>query len=163
MSPDDGALCVAPSPPGFRPRDHARVTDRAAAKLRTEAVTLGRFIVGRPIEVEFVDRYVAAHTHLAMEARQQGDDAVVNFAMAHPVLLPPLDAAAALVRPQSLLHKKALLMSAILEASPAYAAEFLPRQAGWIGLLGLIAHVGVVTICQLLIGVPLLTIVGRRT
>jgi hypothetical protein len=41
-----------------------------------------------------------------------------------------LDAVLALLRPQSLLRARLLVMAAILETTPAHAADFLPRPVG---------------------------------
>ena len=131
--------------------------------LRREASALGRLVLRREIESEFVDRYVAAHTHLFTEALPSREAALVAFAMRHPMLLPSLDAAAALVRPGSLLHRKGLLMAAILEASPRYADEFLPRRAGVPQLVVLCVQTGITTLVRLAIGIPLLGLVGRSS
>jgi len=137
--------------------------DPHPTRLRAEAAALGRHILGRPVDSEFVERYVAAHAHLPLEARDPGDAAVLDFALAHPVFLPCLDAAAALTRPEALLHRKAILLAAILEASPRYADQFLPRTVGWPGLLGLGLGIGMTTAFQLAVGLPVLALVGRRT
>ena len=132
------------------------------AGLRAEARVLGRFVLGRDPEAEFAERYAAAHDHLFKELIPPGDRSVVAFAMRMPVLVPCVDAAAALFRPGSLLHRKALLMAAILEASPKYAEEFLPRTKGMSGLAWLVLWTGVVSAVQIAIGAPVIFIVGRR-
>ena len=134
----------------------------ASAALASEGAALGRYVLDRPIGPELIDRYVTAHEHLDVGDSGNGDLAVVSFAIAHPAALPYLDAAAALVRPQALLHRKALLMTAILEASPLYADEFLPRSVGWLGLAWLGTRVAVATVFQVAIGLPLLLLLLRR-
>jgi len=63
-----------------------------------------------------------------------------------------LDAASGLLRPGSLLRNKILLMAAILETSPAFADEFLPRDARPLGLLlALVAH-GTVAVARAALG-----------
>ena len=133
-----------------------------ADQLRAEAAAIGRFILKRPIEAEFIDRYVAAHEHLALRPSYRADATVLAFAMTHVATLPSLDAAAALVRPQALLHRKALLLTAILEASPRYADQFLPRTRSWLGLAALVARVGLATMFQIAVGVLILAMVERR-
>lgn len=130
--------------------------------LKAEARALGRLILRREVEQEFIDRYVAAHEHLFTGPQLPVDNAMVNWAMRHQRLLPCMDAAAALLRPNSLLHKKALLMAAILEATPRYAEEFLPRKRGLLGLGVLLAVLGLTTAVQVLIGAPLLWLARTR-
>lgn len=146
------------------PAPHASLEPpaRPDAMLLAEGRALGRWIIGRPVDAEFVERYASAHAHLLLTTDDPGDRAVLAYAIAHPRLLPPLDAASALVRPQSILHRKALLMTAILEASPTHAEMFLPRTRGWAGLLALAAGVGIVTVMQLALGLPLLALLRRR-
>jgi hypothetical protein len=132
------------------------------AGLKAEARVLGRFILGREPEAEFAERYAAAHSHLFKELIPPGDRAIVAFAMRMPLLVPCVDAAAARFRPGSLIHRKALLMAAILEASPRYADEFLPRTKGMAGLVWLVLWTGVVSAVQIVLGAPVLFIVGRR-
>jgi hypothetical protein len=40
--------------------------------LRMEALALGRFVLGRPVEEEFVARYISAHEHLDIEVKEPG-------------------------------------------------------------------------------------------
>lgn len=145
---------------GSAPRDDVQRVARDP--LRDEALALGRFIVRQPIGDEFVERYVAAHRHLPLQSDDPRERAVVAFAVAHPLALPCMEAAVALLRPHSLLHRKAILMTAILEASPTYADEFLPRRTGWPALVWLAARVGVTTAAQVAIGLPLVIAAGAR-
>src|SRR5207249_3660259 len=70
----------------------------------------------------------------------------------HPWSVSLLDAASGLLRPGSLLRNKILLMAAILETSPAFADEFLPRDARPLGLLlALVAH-GTVAVARAALG-----------
>jgi len=145
-------LDIVPSDAGLA------ASDGACAALREEARVFGRFIAGGPVEHEFVERYVAAHAHLPIEVRDAADERVLTFAVAHPAALPALDAASALVWPHSLLHRKALLMAAILEASPRYADDFLPRRSSWGRLVLLVVSVGLSTAYQVARGLPLLLV-----
>ncbi len=131
--------------------------------LHEEGRALGAFIIGRPVDVEFVNRYTAAHAHLFREPPARGDAAVLALAISRPLLLPFLAAASGLVRRESILHKKSLLMAAILEASPRYADEFLPRPTRPFRLAIILAWTGLVTAFQVAIGVPILLLVGKRS
>jgi hypothetical protein len=131
--------------------------------LKAEARALGWFILRCEVEPEFIERYAAAHEHLFTGPQLPADNALVFFATRHPRLLPCLDAASALLRPDSLLHKKALLMTGILEASPRYAEEFLPRKRGLLGLCTLFVGLGLTTAVQVAVGAPLLWYMRLRS
>ncbi len=131
--------------------------------LHDEGRALGRFILGSPVDVEFVNRYAAAHEHLFRDPPTRGDSAVLELAVNRPVLLPFLAAASGLIRRESILHKKSLLMAAILEASPRYADEFLPRPTRPFRLAIILAWTGLVTAFQVAIGLPILLLVGKRS
>ena len=116
---------------------------------------MARFIVGREAPPEFAQRYLTAHQHLFRDPPEGRDAALLNLAIRRPWLLPCIDAALALRRPDALLHRKALLMAAILEASPLFADDFLPRRTGLLGLAWLAARLGAVNLLQLAIGLPI--------
>ena len=137
-------------------------TSTTPRMLKSEAQAFGRLILRLDVEPEFIDRYIAAHDHLFTGPQLPTEVAVVAFAMRYPRLLPCLDAAAALLRPESLLHKKALLMTAILEASPRYADEFLPRKRSLGGLCMLLVMLGFTTAVQVTVGALLLVFVRPR-
>lgn len=125
---------------------------------------LSRYILGGgDASLALLQRYADAHVHLDVGGATTSDRATLAFALAHPWLLPSLDAAAAFVRPQALLHRKALLMTAILEASPDHADLFLPRVAGWLALGWLGARVAFSTVVHLAVGLPLLLTIERRS
>ncbi len=131
--------------------------------LHEEGRALGAFIIGAPVDAEFVDRYAAAHAHLFREPPGPGEAAVLALAIRRPLLLPFLAAASGLIRRESLLHKKSLLMAAILEASPRYADEFLPRPTRPFRLAIILAWTGLVTALQVAIGLPILLLLGKRS
>lgn len=127
--------------------------------LRVEGRLLGRLVLGREPEPEFVERYVEAHEHLFREPARGNDAAVMALIVRRPWLLACVDSAAAMIQPGALVHRKALLMAAILEASPRYADEFLPRRTTWGGLLWLGIGAAIATVCRIVIGIPVLMIV----
>jgi hypothetical protein len=75
-----------------------------------------------------------------------------NYAQQHPLMLPYLDAATALVRPQSTLRQRIYLTAAILETTPAYAAEFLPRMRTSFELIAVIVWNAIHTAVKAAIG-----------
>jgi len=123
-----------------------------APALEAEARLFTRYLVGRPPPAELVDRYRAANAAIFTEPVAREDAALVAFAHRHPWSVSLLDAASGLLRPGSLLRNKILLMAAILETSPAFADEFLPRDARPLRLLlTLLAH-GTVAVARAALG-----------
>jgi len=104
--------------------------------------------------IDLIERYC-----VAMRQRLPGsdlDDAEWRWARRYPRVLPYLDAAAGLVRPQSSLRQRIYIMVAILETAPAHAEQFLPRTRATTGLIaGLIWNATRATV-NTAIGLPLL-------
>lgn len=90
----------------------------------------GRYLLERDPPEELINRYIAASEQLFSDDTASGDAALLDFVDRHPHSLPFVDAAAGLMRPNSLLRKKILLMAAILEASVHHASEFLAPPPG---------------------------------
>ena len=97
--------------------------DRAA-----ESVLIGRYMLGCEPPRELQERYVAAQRILCNEEDQPDVSPELQFVHRHPWALPFIDAGAGLLQPESVVRKKIFLMTAILEATPAYAEFFLPRR-----------------------------------
>ncbi len=131
----------------------------SSTTLAAEARVFGRYLVGREPPPELVERYAAADRRLAGAGPGA---ALVTFAREHPWSVGPLDAAAALVRPDSVLRAKLLRLAAILEASPTFAEEFLPASGSPVGAVVGLAAAGVAAAWQLTVGLPLLTILEMR-
>jgi hypothetical protein len=97
--------------------------------LQIEARVFSRYLVGRDPPGELIGRYERANRALFNEPVDQRDRALVGFVGRHPWSVSFLDAASGLLRPNGLLRGKILTMGAILETSPEFAEEFLPRAA----------------------------------
>jgi len=98
-------------------------------ELRTEAIVFGRYLVDREPSHDLIERYRRANEELF--AGHGGEDAaVLAFARTHPWSVPMLDAAAGLRGGASLLRKKLLVMTAILETTPEYVERTEPRSVG---------------------------------
>ncbi len=106
--------------------------------LETEAAALSHYLVGdkptKAIKILYREAVAARHD----TRREKAFDVAVR----HPTLLPYLDAYDAWFRPSSQLRQRLHLMFSILEATPEFAADFLPsKRSAWymliLGLLGI--------------------------
>jgi len=97
----------------------------ADADLSAECLVFTRYLIDQAPPKELVDRYIAASRVLVPEEESGKQGAELRFVRRHPLALPFLDAAAGILKRKSLLRRKLLLMTAILEATPAYAGFFL--------------------------------------
>jgi hypothetical protein len=127
----------------------------AAPDLQAEGRIFGRYLGGRLPPPELIDRYVEANRVLRASSVSERDVALVAFVRRHPWTVSYLDAAAGLFARDGLLRSKLLVMAAILEASPAFADEFLPRASGRLALVVRLSVLGVVVVAQVGIGAVL--------
>ena len=143
----------------FRSRVHAEEDD---ATLAAEGRRFGRYLTGREPGPAIVERYVRACRTLFATPPVPGDAAVLAFARRHPWSIGLLDAAAALRRPSGALRGRLLVMAAILEATPEFAEDFLPRHLGPVALVVRVASAGIVAVGLAGLGVVLHAAVARR-
>ncbi len=132
--------------------------------LRTEAILFGTYLVdGTPSE-ELIERYCRANRELfADEADSSGSDhAVLAFARQHPWSVPMLDAAAGLTGQAPLLRKKLLVMTAILETTPAYVEQTEQRSVGLARLAWRLGTAGAKTAVHAATGLALIAALRRR-
>lgn len=127
----------------------------ASPDLQAEARIFGRYLGGRMPPPELIDRYVEANRVLRATSVSARDVALVAFVRRHPWTVSCLDAAAGFFARDGLLRSKLLVMAAILEASPAFADEFLPRPSGRLALVVRLIALGVVVVVQVGIGTVL--------
>lgn len=124
-------------------------------ELEDEARTFGRYLVGRIPPAELVARYCEAMSVLLAEPASPRDAALLAFARRHPWSLSCLDAAAGLLERDGLLRSKLLVLTAVLETSPTFADEFLPRGASLARLLSGLGVAGVAAVLRLALGLLL--------
>ena len=131
------------------------------AELDAEAHAFARYLVRRAPPAELVARYREATRMLFVSAVGPADAAILRFARRHPWSVGYLDAAAGLLRPGGLLRAKLLVMSAILETSPAFADEFLPRSVPPLRLAAEVVLSGTAAVVHAAVGLVLHGVAAR--
>jgi hypothetical protein len=133
-----------------------------ASAIRREGASLARYILrDRTVAPEAVELYVAGCSRLFRDPAAKDGLAVSDFAGRHPWALPLLDAAAAILHPQTLLRKKLLLMLSILETMPRHTPTFEPRPRGRSPLLGLLLFWGLMSGLKVAAGILLYRFADR--
>jgi hypothetical protein len=130
-------------------------------QLEVEGRVFARYLLGRDAAPELIERYAVASRSLLGGPWDPADIALLAFVHRHPWSVSLLDAACGLLRPTGLLRSKLLVMAAILEASPAHAADFLPRASSTPSLVGRVAALGALAVGRALAGVLLYLPVSR--
>jgi len=130
-------------------------------KLRTEARLFSRYLVGRDPSDELIGRYEKANRVLFTEPIEERDAALVAFVHRHPWSVSLLDAASGLMRPNGMLRGKILTMGAILEASPEFADQFLPRHAHQVTLFVRLSLLGFLAAARAALGILLYVVAIR--
>ena len=96
-----------------------------------------RYLIGEapsPAEIERYRRAVALRDAGPRSGRDRG---MLERMVRHPWMIGPLDAGLALTDPESPVRFRLCLMLAVLEASPAHCARFLPAPYPRSALFGL--------------------------
>jgi hypothetical protein len=127
-----------------------------------EACAFARYLVGRVPPPELVDRYGQACRQLFADPAPRDQEALVAFARRHAWSVGLLDAAAGWLQPAGRLRGKLLVMAAILETSPEFAEEFLPRRASLPVLLWALLLQGLRAGAGIAAGLPLYAFVVRQ-
>lgn len=141
-----------------RPADAAPPSTREPDReqLRTEARALARYLLRLDPAPALVERYADACAVLFPDPPTRADDALLRFAVRHPRLIAPLDAAAAIVLPGALLRRRILVMAAILETTPEHAERFLPRARSPLALFLILLRTALAGALHVAVGLPLL-------
>src|SRR5262245_31578228 len=134
-------------------------SDASNEQVPVEAAVFARYLVGGEPARELLVRYGAACRARLPGAPERRDSLVLEFIHGNSWALGPLDAACGLLRPRCALRQRLLIMAAVLEATPVYADEFLPRHETAGGLALVLAWVGLTTVFKTVVGVPLLLII----
>jgi hypothetical protein len=119
---------AAPAPPGG---------PQAESPSDREAERFARYLIGEPPLPEEIERYRRAVELRGAWPRTERDRALLRRMIRHPWTIGPIDAGLALADPESPLRFRLCLMLAVLEASPAHCARFLPAPYPKAALVGL--------------------------
>jgi hypothetical protein len=126
-----------------------------------EARIFARYLVGRVPPPSLVARYREATRIIWPTHAPVDHDPLLTFVRRHPWSLGPLDAATSLLQPGAALRARILTMAAILEASPEFADDFLPRGASASRLVWTVVTAGAVTTLHAVAGLALLPVARR--
>jgi hypothetical protein len=132
-----------------------------AARLEGEARLFARYLVGVVPAEGLIARYAHACRILFPEPGSPRDEALLAFARRHSWSVSFLDAACGLLWRGARMREKVLVMAAVLEASPDFAEEFLPRTVGPLALFVQLAAVGIVAVGRAVAGLLLLPLAMR--
>lgn len=96
-----------------------------------EAEILGRYLLdGKSPNAKSSSLYVAA-MNLRPANPLGKDEKILKFVLKNPRSIGMIDSALAFSKKKSLIRRKILFMSAILETQPEYADLFLPHERKW--------------------------------
>lgn len=90
-----------------------------------EAKRFGAYLIGKPPAPNLVNRYVRAMGALDLPVSDR-EQRLLRRMVRHPWSIGFIDGGLALRRPRSVIRTKLLVLSAILEATPEHAADYLP-------------------------------------
>lgn len=102
--------------------------------------------------------YEAAHQYKKLDV-PPNEQKLFSFAVNNRWALGAIDGALAFKKPEHILRRKLLLLSAILEARPQYAGHFIPQQRSMFYVV-VFAWIGFRAICKAAFGRILLAIVA---
>jgi len=148
--------------PGAAGRAFVRTMDRDGPDaMAHEARIFARYLVRAAPPADVADRYALAVARLLPAPDPDRDRALLAFVRRHPWSVGALDAATALVAPQSRLRQRLLIMAALLETTPEGAAEFLPREAGLGRLVLALPAIGLAAVGRVVLGLVLFPLATR--
>lgn len=129
--------------------------------LAREANVLTRYLLDVDCPADLSARYAEAVARTLGAGDAPRDARVAAFAIARQWALPYIAAAAPFLSGGASLRTKLTLMSAILETTPRFASEFLPRHLTLGGLTRVVATQSLLAALRVIIGVPILLAVRR--
>ena len=148
------ALMFAPSPPPGRAGIGHAIEAQQDQALAVDCQLITRYLLGCDPSPDLVVRYCEAWHHFNA-AGQIVPDSEWHWTRRHPWALPFVDAAAAVLRPESAVRKQIFVMAALLEATTTHADFFLRQPAGRVGAVAAVMWQGLRCSAKLAIGIPL--------
>ena len=130
-------------------------------ELRNEAILCGRYLVDREPSEDLIERYARANEVL-FAGGTAVDQEVLDFARRHPWSIAMLDASSGVIGGNSLLRKKLLLMTAIVETTPELVERTEPRSVDLPRLALHVGAAGVRTVFNVVSGLALQLVLRRR-
>ena len=125
-----------------------------------EANLFCQYIVGSLPSEKVVERYETI-LHSSPVTISSEDTKIISFVHKHPRLLGAVDSYAALFMPHSEIRRRLYILFAVLESTPEYSEQFLPKDRGALYLF-VIAGVSIRTVFRVLLGVIIVNYIGAR-
>lgn len=135
---------------------------RSADDVELEARRFVAYLIGQEPPRDLIDRYRRANQLLLSDPLAPEDRALMEIVRTRPSLLPLLDGACGLIRPESILRRKLLLMLALLETAPEFADLFDPAEQGGPRAFAVLIGQGGVGVLQAAGGLLLWPLVALR-
>jgi hypothetical protein len=98
---------------------------------RREAEVFGKYLLGGKTPVEKAISLYMEAMQLRPAKPIGRDEKILRFVLKNPSFTGLFDSALAFSSKKSILRRKILFMSAILETQPEYADLFLPKERSW--------------------------------
>ena len=127
------------------------------ALLDKEAQVIATYLLGKKANGQVINLYQQAMQVLELNYINK-DRKILQLLMKRRYLLPYLDAGLAILRPNSVVRQKILVMSAIIETQPQYASLFLNQKRSFFYLFT-IAWVGTRSILKAILGIILVKVI----
>jgi hypothetical protein len=121
-------------------------------ELIQECRVITHYLAGQAPSSDLIQRYLEANTALLARIHSPSDQAIVSFVRRNPWALPYLDATLAVVRRDSLLRHKILVMIAILEATPEFVHLFLHEPVSILRFFWRMTGYGASSMLRLMVG-----------
>lgn len=126
-----------------------------------EAERFSRYLVGEAASPALCARYALGVAKLGLYPTGKADAWALSLAQRRGWTIGPLDAACAMLHADWALRRRLILLSAVLEASPAHAEAYLAPARGTLSVLALCVVEGVLGVYNLLLGLILLAIAPK--
>ena len=124
-------------------------------RLKLESVLISKYLIDCIPPKELTERYVNANLILLGNQDHVMKNPELRFIYRYPFVLPFIDAAAGILSPNSIIRKKILIMSAIIEATPTFSDFFLRKPDPLLKLLIILGWHGLKGVAKTIFGIPM--------